>query len=243
MKLALQGFAVVLLFLTAACADVGTPSPVSELSTPKLAVDPSLLGPRPTKPNPIAETPPPVPMDPTPAVAIAIPLPLPIPIQPVEIQGEAGGIGIKVPSSARPSIASEPAAAPSVTERAKPAAPRLAVEAPAKIEVRPPVARIAESTLDLASLKARLTDTSAIGIFTKLALKNQVDDLMNKFRAHYESGQKTNVSTLRQPYNDLVAKLLALVQDSDPSLARTISGSREAIWGILADAEKFKAEI
>jgi hypothetical protein len=39
----------------------------------------------------------------------------------------------------------------------------------------------------------------------------------------------------------LVLKVLALVQDSDPSLARTISGSREAIWDILADPEKFKA--
>ena len=41
----------------------------------------------------------------------------------------------------------------------------------------------------------------------------------------------------------LVLKVLALVQDSDPPLARTISGSREAIWGILADPEKFKSAI
>ena len=117
------------------------------------------------------------------------------------------------------------------------------MEAPARVEIRPPVAKTAEPTLDLAALKTRLRDTTAIGIFTKLALKNQVDDLLNKFRSYYENGQKTNVSLLRQPYNDLVAKLLALVQDGDPSLARTIAGSRDAIWGILADAEKFKAEI
>jgi len=41
----------------------------------------------------------------------------------------------------------------------------------------------------------------------------------------------------------LVLKVLSLVQDKDPSLARTISGSREAIWGILADPEKFHAAI
>lgn len=91
----------------------------------------------------------------------------------------------------------------------------------------------------MAALKARLRDTNAIGVFSKLALKNQVDDLLKQFRAHYQSGQKTSVASLRQPYDMLVLKVLALVQDSDPSLARTIAGSREAIWGILADPEKF----
>ena len=76
----------------------------------------------------------------------------------------------------------------------------------------------------------------------KLALKNQADDLLNKCRARYENGQKTTMSLLHPPYNELVAKLLALVQDSDPSLARTIAGSPEAIRGILADADQFKAE-
>jgi hypothetical protein len=116
-----------------------------------------------------------------------------------------------------------------------------AIERPRKKEDPPPVAKRLESPLDVAALKARLRDTSAIGIFTKLALKNQVDDLLQRFRAHYGSGQKTSVAALRQPYDMLVLKVLALLQDSDPSLARTISGSREAIWGILADPDKFNA--
>jgi hypothetical protein len=33
--------------------------------------------------------------------------------------------------------------------------------------------------------------------------------------------------------------VLALLQDSDPPLASAIAASREAIWGILADREKF----
>lgn len=98
---------------------------------------------------------------------------------------------------------------------------------------------VAEPPLDVAALKARLRDTDAIGVFTKLALKNQVDDLLKQFRAHYLSGQKTSVAALRQPYDMLVLKVLALIQDGDPSLARTILGSREAIWGILVDPEKF----
>jgi hypothetical protein len=37
----------------------------------------------------------------------------------------------------------------------------------------------------------------------------------------------------------LILKVLALIQDIDPPLSRTVLGSREAIWGILADPEKF----
>ena len=126
--------------------------------------------------------------------------------------------------------------------------------APAKVSATPPaiaplrknedsrpVARTPEPSLDVAALKARLRDTDAIGVFSKLALKNQVDDLLQQFRTHHQSGQKAGVASLRQPYDMLVLKVLALLQDGDPSLARTISGSREAIWGILADPQKFNA--
>ena len=93
----------------------------------------------------------------------------------------------------------------------------------------------------MAALTARLRDTKAIGTFTKLALKNQVDDLLKQFRAYYQSGRKTSVDSLRQTYNMLILKVLSLLQDSDPALARTISASREAIWSILADPEKFNS--
>lgn len=105
----------------------------------------------------------------------------------------------------------------------------------------PAVAGKLEPPLDVSALKERLRDTSAIGVFTKLTLDNQVDDLLKQFQSHHERGQKTSVNSLRQPYDMLVLKVLSVVQDSDPSLARTISGSREAIWDILADPEKFNS--
>jgi hypothetical protein len=119
---------------------------------------------------------------------------------------------------------------------AKAASP--SVKAPATVSASP---KMLHAPLDVAALKTRLRETSAIGVFTKLALKNQMDDLLEQFRAHYQSGQKSSVASLRQPYDMLVLKVLSLVQDGDPSLARTISGSREAIWGILADKEKFNS--
>ncbi len=112
---------------------------------------------------------------------------------------------------------------------------------PRKSEDPLPVATTLEPPLDVPALKTRLRDTNAIGVFTKLALRNQVDDLLQQFRAHHQSGQKTSVAPLRQPYDMLVLKTLCIVQDSDPSLARTISGSFEAIWGILSDPEKLNS--
>ena len=74
---------------------------------------------------------------------------------------------------------------------------------------------------------------------TKLSLKNQVDDLLDQFRAHYRKQTNTSIAELRRPYDMLLLKVLSLLQDSDPTLARDIVASREAIWGILADPKKF----
>ena len=100
-------------------------------------------------------------------------------------------------------------------------------------------AKNAPPTLDLASLTQRLKDTNAIGVLTKIALKNQVDDLLAQFRAFYQGKLKITLAELRRPYDLLVLKVLSLLQDGDPSLASAIVASREAIWGILADPKKF----
>jgi len=145
------------------------------------------------------------------------------------------------PQVLAPPVTTRPPAAQLAKAPAKVAASPAAIEQPRKTEKPLAVAKVPEPPLDVAALKARLRDTAAIGTFTKLALKNQVDDLLKQFRAHYQSGQKTSVAALRQPYDMLVLKVLSLLQDSDPSLARTISASREAIWSILADPEKFNS--
>lgn len=107
----------------------------------------------------------------------------------------------------------------------------VATPSPAKKEASPP--------LDLTALETRLKETKAIGVFTKITLKNQVDDLLDQFRAYYQGRAKTTLAELRQPYDRLLLKLLSLLQDGDPDLARTIVASREAIWSILADPAKF----
>ncbi len=120
-----------------------------------------------------------------------------------------------------------------------PARAAAAAGQPRTPETPPPAAKN-PPPLDVDALKERLRDTKAIGFFTKLELQNQMNDLLQRFREHYQSGRKTGVAALRQPFDMLVLKVLALIQDGDPPLARTILESRDAIWNMLADPEKFK---
>ena len=140
-----------------------------------------------------------------------------------------------------PATASQSAVKPAPPAAKAPAATAKApVAQPAKKEsAAPEVAKKSSPTLDLTSLEQRLKDTDAIGVLTKIALKNQVDDLLDQFRAYYQGKLKTTLAELRRPYDLLVLKVLSLLQDSDPSLASAIVASREAIWGILSDPAKF----
>ena len=80
-------------------------------------------------------------------------------------------------------------------------------------------------------------------MLTKITLKNQVDDLLNQFRAFYQGKLKTDLANLRRSYDLLVLKVLSLLQDSDQALATAIVASREAIWGILSDPAKFATDL
>jgi len=121
-----------------------------------------------------------------------------------------------------------------------PASPPPAAQLPKKETPAPPLAKPETlPALDLKSLETRLKETKAIGVFTKLTLKNQVDDLLDQFRAFYQGRLKTSLAELRRSYDLLVLKVLALLQDADPPLASAIAASRESIWGILSNPAKF----
>jgi hypothetical protein len=107
--------------------------------------------------------------------------------------------------------------------------------------VAPTVAKapVPAPSLDLAELKERLKDTKAIGLFTKIALKNKIDDLLDQFRAYHQGNAKVTMTELRRSYELLMMKVLSLLQDEDQALASAIVSSREAIWALLADPKKF----
>ena len=76
-------------------------------------------------------------------------------------------------------------------------------------------------------------------MFTKLSLKNQVDDLLTEFRTYHKGRTPPTLTQLRQQYEVLLMKVVTLLQDGDPSLAGAVVSSREAIWGVLTDPVKF----
>jgi hypothetical protein len=196
------------ILLTAACSALHAPAPPAAAPSPPAAAAPS-------RPPAVAAKP----AEATPAPATAA----------------------KAPEKTAPIVAAEPATSQAPAASAKPPVPVAAARAAtpaATPAAKPPAATPPAATLDLTSLEARLRETKAIGTFTKLALKNQVDDLLAKFRAYHEKHQPP-LAELRPPYEMLIMKVLSLLQDGDPSLARTISDSREALWAILTDKSKF----
>jgi len=149
---------------------------------------------------------------------------------------------VVAPQAATPQPVATPVA-PAKTAPAKPvttpAAPRVA--AAPRAPATPPVAAATPlaAPLDLHALEAQLRATKAIGLFTKISLKNQVDDLMKQFRDHYGGKTTRTMTELRRSYDLLIMKVLSLLQDDDRQLASAIVSSREAIWGLLSDQNKF----
>ena len=135
-----------------------------------------------------------------------------------------------------PRPSAHPAPKPPATGRKPPPSAPAARPTPA---APPAAAPTAAPALDLAGLEQRLRDTKAIGVFTKLSLKNQVDDLLGQFRDFYARKGSLTLADLRQRYDLLVLKVLSVLQEGDPALAAAISSSRESLWAILADPQKF----
>jgi hypothetical protein len=145
----------------------------------------------------------------------------------------------KVPAAVTPAAPVAPSRQPPKPTAAVPVAAAPVPAAAPRAVPAPAVSQPAAAPLDLKSLEARLRQTKAIGVLTKLSLKNQVDDLLERFRAYHKRQGTASLAELRRNYDMLLFKVLSLLQDSDPPLARDIVKSRAAIWSILEDPRKF----
>jgi hypothetical protein len=172
-------------------------------------------------------TPPPAAEPPAASTPQPVPAAAPAPLAPraaPQAENKAATPGTKTPTAA----AKPPAASPPPSTAVKPGPhPAAATTTP----VAPPA-------LDLAALKEQLKETKAIGVFTKITLRNQVDDLLQQFRDYYRGKAKITMAQLRRSYDLLLMKVLSLLQDADQKLAAAIVSSREAIWSLLADPKK-----
>ena len=124
-----------------------------------------------------------------------------------------------------PVVAKPPDAAPTPTPAPPP-------------EAAPPAAPPAEPAISLQELGTRIKQTPALGTFSKLSLKNDLDDLVDGLRG-YHARKEGDLEVLHQRYEALVLKLLALLEEDEPELALALSRSRERIWKRLVDPVEF----
>lgn len=139
-------------------------------------------------------------------------------VSPAEIAPEASELAAAAPGDpAREALEPEPSLAPAFV-----AAPTV-------------------ETLDFSSLVTRLRKTKAINLRSKLAVKNESDELLEQARVYHTRTGAMTLADLRRSYDSLFQELHSLLKDADPPLARDIDRSRAAIWEILADPRKFNA--
>jgi hypothetical protein len=214
------------------CADRNVPPPPPE----RPSADTAAKAAPPTSPKTAdtpapksAASPPHTATPPTPPTTAAVPAPPKTAAAPAPAKTASASAP---PAKAPPAPPKAPAAA--ARTEPKPAEPQQAA-APL-----PPPSKPKPAPLDLRTLEQRLKDTGAIGVLTKLSLKNQVDDLVAKFRAYHGGARPPTLPELRPAYELLLMKVLSLLQDKDTGLAHDIDASREAIWGVLSDRSKFE---
>jgi len=129
-------------------------------------------------------------------------------------------------TKSEPQVLPKPEQEPAPTEQENPVVP--AVEPPAP-------------DLDMDKLGTRLRKTKAIGLFTKLELKSQLEDLLDDLEDYHESKSTLRLEQLEEHFNLLVMKLMVLLQDDDPQLHMEIVQARPALWTTLADPGQFSA--
>jgi hypothetical protein len=180
---------------------------------------------------------------PSPAAKTASPATAPSPAPTKDVEAKVSPAKPAATPKPSPAPAAKVATAksnpPAATTKATPSASTVPASTVPPATVPPAAPK--SPPLDLESLKSQLKATKAIGVMTKLTLKNQVDDLLDRFRGFYAGRGKDTMPELRQAYDLLLLKVLSLLQDRDQMLASKIVSSREAIWGLLADRQKFAA--
>ncbi len=141
------------------------------------------------------------------------------------------------PESPPPESAPAPEArAPEPPSAAVPAPAPAPVPAPPREAALPPPP--APATISLEELGNRIKATPAIGTFSKLALKNDIDDLVDALRGYHEHEQG-DLDDLHERYEALVLKLMTLLERDEPELALALGRSRDDIWSRLVNPIEF----
>ncbi len=93
------------------------------------------------------------------------------------------------------------------------------------------------SHVNYKELEERLKNTDAIGFFTKLAIRNDIVDLVNKIKQYRKKSMlKAKMKEIRARFDGLLLKIIALLEE-DPDLSRDLYVGRESIWESLLEVK------
>lgn len=92
-----------------------------------------------------------------------------------------------------------------------------------------------EFNLDM--LIARLKETDALGVFTKLALKGDVEEIIEMAHEYKSLTALTELQSVREQFDGLVLKTITLLNDKDPDLAADMYQARDLVWQSILEVE------
>jgi hypothetical protein len=98
---------------------------------------------------------------------------------------------------------------------------------------------VEDEIVDLSMLTIALTNTKAVGVFTKLRLKKDINKLLARFDDWHNGKSKFTLDQLEEQYNLLLMKIAALIHDKDLALHQKLCNAWAEIWLDLKDPEKF----
>jgi len=125
-----------------------------------------------------------------------------------------------------------------VTSQVKAAAPMTKQNTVMKKKlVKKEKIQVKMASIGFNELKERLRSTDAIGFFTKLAIRNDIVDLMDKIKKYRKSSLlKSKMKEIRSSFDGLLLKIIALLRD-DPKLSRDLYVGRKSIWESLLEVK------
>ena len=92
---------------------------------------------------------------------------------------------------------------------------------------------------DLNALVSRVSHSKALGFFTKLSLKQDIDRLVEDVRNYHGGSGDASLEQLHERYDIEIHKLVVLLQEKDRELVKSIDDGRDKLWAILSDDKKF----
>jgi hypothetical protein len=88
-------------------------------------------------------------------------------------------------------------------------------------------------------LLQRFSDSKAVGVFTKLSIKNNITHLNQSFGTYHQGKRPPTIEELRESYDLMVQEIMVLIQNKDPVLARDLYETRLLLWSYLVEPDKY----